>query len=930
MKRALSIFLIITLLAVFLTPLSADAAKDYHAYAQRLDRRSYDGQLGAEYTKRFTTFRVWAPTSDNVKVRFYKSGTAKKYYKEAPMTFFRDIGVWKAVVNGNLKNVYYTYVFERKGRFYETYDLYAKACGLNGKRSMVLDLDSTNPQGWDNDHHVVVENQTDAKIWEVHIADFSYSKSSGVSEKNRGKYLAFTETGTTVNSVSGAQPTCVDYLKQLGVNYVHINPFYDFGSVDEGDKSGKDSNFNWGYDPVNYNVPEGAYSSDPAHGAVRIKECKRMIQALHSAGIGVIMDVVYNHTQKWKDSAFNLTVPNYYYRLNPDETFSNGSGCGNDTASEHRMFSKYMVDSVKYWASEYHIDGFRFDLMGLHDVDTMNTIRHELDSLVSGEKLLMYGEAWNLKTAAADGTVLANQDNVQKLDSRIAAFDDTFRDAVKGSTAGMDKGFVQSSGSKANLKTGIMAQSNTTTGWAKAPTQTVTYASCHDNLTLWDKLVLSVKGKDKDYHKRYNDLVAMNKLSAAITFTSQGIPFILAGEEFCRTKEGDENSYKSGFKKNALDWNSLYTFGDVSDYYRGLIEVRDNISVFRDPTNTAANSLEFLTEVPSGVVAYTAEDSVYGKVCVIFNSSFEKVTVKTAGRWVKIVDGSFAGMKNLANVTDKVEVDKSSACVLVSKEGFDSAKPELKTGKVVVRYTENDEVFKSCVLNGTIGDSFSVSPLTEVQMEYNIVGKSGTEGSFSEEVRYCDFECEKYDGSYSAVTFECVDGASGKVIGDSTVMTNRIGQPYKTLSIPTIQGFSLDLDRLPANGCGAFSKDSIKVTYVYNKNTSDDNTCVVNIVYMATDGKILGTDTLSGDIDSPYSTSKIDFEGYSFVQATDNSKGSYSSSEQNVLYIYEPVSPLELVTTVVIIVIFVLAAGAFVFFAYKRRKKELMSKIEIS
>ncbi|MCH5304811.1 MAG: type I pullulanase, partial [Ruminococcus sp.] len=474
---------------------------------------------------------------------------------------------------------------------------------------------------WENDKHITVDKQTDARIWEVQISDFSSSPSSGVSKENRGKYLAFTENGTTVNSVSGSASTCVDYLKQLGVNFVQINPFYDFGSVDETDNSGNDNVYNWGYDPVNYNCPEGSYSSNPYKGAVRIKECKQMIQALHNAGIGVIMDVVYNHTHEWKKSAFNLTVPYYYYRMNSDGTYSNGSGCGNDTASEHKMFRKFMVDSVTYWASEYHIDGFRFDLMGLHDVDTMNAIRASLDKLDGGEKLLMYGEPWNLNTTADSGTVLANNNNISRLSDRIGAFDDTYRDALKGSTSGNDSGFIQSGQGKANLKTGITGQSSESTGWAKAPSQCVTYASCHDNLTLWDKLVKSVKGSNVKFTKRYNDLVSMNKLAGAITYTSQGISFMLAGEELCRTKNGDENSYKSGVKLNQIDWNNLYKYGDVSDYYKGLIEIRKNISAFTDASAETANSIEFLSDMPEGVLAYTLNDPNYKKVLVIFNSS---------------------------------------------------------------------------------------------------------------------------------------------------------------------------------------------------------------------------------------------------------------------------------------------------------------------
>ncbi len=930
MKRSFLLLLAI-LIVLLAAPLSqANAAFDYHAYAAKLDKRTYSGQLGAIYTKQATVFRVWAPTSENVKVRFYKSGTAKTYFKEVNLEFNKPTGVWHAKVKGDLKNKYYTYVFERKGEFFETYDIYAKACSVNGTRSMVVDLESTNPQGWDNDHHVTVDNQTDAKIWEVQIADFSSSPSSGVTRENRGKYLAFTELGTTVNSVSGAPSTCVDYLRKLGVNYVHINPFYDFGSIDETDKSGKDNVYNWGYDPVNYNCPEGSYSSDPYHGQVRIKECKEMIQSLHEAGIGVIMDVVYNHTQKWKDSAFNLTVPNYYYRINQDGSYSNGSGCGNDTASEHKMFSKYIVDSVTYWAQEYHIDGFRFDLMGLHDVNTMNTVRYSLDRLISGEKLLMYGEAWNLNTSVGYGAALATQDNVNMLDSRIAAFDDTYRDAIKGNNTPTSKGFIQTGGSKSDLKTGITGQCNSTMGWAKAPTQTVTYASCHDNLTLWDKLVLTEKDKDTDFHARHNDLVAMNKLAGAITYTSQGIPFILAGEEFCRTKEGDENSYKSGLKRNALDWNSLYTFGDVSDYYRGFIQIRDNIKAFRDPTSATAQSITFISDVPDGVLGYTLNDETYGKIAVIFNSADSEAAVSVPGTWARLCNSEFAGMKNLENVRDKVKLDKKSACVLVEKEKFDSVNKNTDTCRVVVSYKDRGEIFKSYVLTGKKGESYSVSPVTEVQMDYNIVKKSGTDGSFTEDTKFCDFECEKYDGSYSSVTFECVDDVSDKIIGDSTVMTNRSGQPYKTLEIPTIEGYTLNMDKLPKNGCGTFRNKDKKVVYRYNKKTIEDITCRVNIIYMSSEGKILGTDTLTGDAGAEYSTSEIEFENYNFSVVTENKSGKYSISEQNVLYIYDPVSPLEGLIYVFVAIIFAAAVVAFIIYVYKKRKKELMAKMEIS
>lgn len=928
-KRSLSLTLAVIILASCTAGFSATAVRDYSAYASKLDKTVYSGELGAIYTKKSTTFRVWAPNSDSVKVKFYKSGNSKKYTKITGMKKNKRTGVWSVRIKGNLKNTYYTYSIKRGRDTIETSDIYAKACGVNGEKSMVADLASTNPEGWQEDKHITVDTPTDAKIWEIQIADFSSSPTSGVSGDNRGKYLAFTEKGTTVNGISQGASTCVDYLKALGVNYVQINPFYDFGSVDETDDSGKDGNYNWGYDPVNYNCPEGSYSSDPYHGEVRIKECKQMIQALHNAGIGVIMDVVYNHTLKDKDSNFNLTVPDYYYRINPDGSWSNGSGCGNDTASERKMFRKYMIDSVLYWAEEYHIDGFRFDLMGLHDVDTMNAVRSALDGLDGGEKLIMYGEAWNLTTTADEGAVLANQNNISKLNLRIGAFDDTYRDAVKGSTSGADQGFLQSGSGKAKLKIGISGQADKITGWAKAPTQTVTYASCHDNLTLWDKLVKSVKGSKGKYGVRYNDLVAMNKLAGAITYTSQGISFMLAGEEFCRTKQGDENSYSSGTALNQIDWTYLETYGDVSDYYRGLMEIRSNISAFTDSTAETACNINYLPDMPTGVLAYTVNDPVYGKVLVIFNSSENNVQIKAQGSWVQLADEEVAGMKSLGTVINKVKVAPCGAAILVEKDKYNSSKPASDSGKVIVRYYSDGELFKSYTQNGKVGESYSVSALQSVLMDYNIKKRSGDSGTFSDSVRYCDFQCEKYSGGYSGVTFKFVDDSTDRGICDFMVMTNRQGQEYRTPNIPSVDGYLLNLDKLPKNGCGVFSKKDKTVKYRYTKKTSADTGCRVNIIYMASDGKILGTDTIMGEEGDSYSTSEIEFESYKFSSATDNSKGSFTLTEQNVLYIYDSVSLIFRITVAVSVLCAVIIVGVIAFVGYGRKKKRLMERLDI-
>ena len=721
---------------------------DYQAYAANLDKSAYSGNdLGASYSKKATTFKVWSPNAASVRVNIFEHGSDNEgdagSIMSRAMSLDKTTGVWSVTINGDLLNKYYTYSVTHGKTTKETADVYAKACGVNGQRSMVVDLSTTNPEGWENDKHVLVQNQTDASVWEISVADFSSSESSGVSEANRGKYLAFTEEGTTVNGVQGASSTCVDYLKKLGVKYVQIMPFYDFGSVDES-KNIMDQ-YNWGYDPVNYNCPEGSYSSNPKKGEVRIKECKQMIQALHNAGIGVIMDVVYNHTYT-SDSWLQRTVPNYYYRMNNDGTFSNGSGCSNDTASEHLMFRKYMIDSVTYWASEYHIDGFRFDLMGLHDVTTMNSIRTALDNLYadgSGSRILMYGEAWDMATNCDEGTVLASQKNLKQLSDRIGAFDDTIRDAIKGSTGGTDGAFVQEGSRRANLKTGIAGQSDTTTGWANVPSQCVTYASCHDNLCLYDKLVGSVYGADGKYRKRYEDLVAMNKLSAAIVITSQGIPFSLGGEEFCRSKDGDENSYASSRKENMLDWENVDLYSDVIEYYRGLYKIRDAFAAFSDSTAATANSLTYLSDVPKGVMGYTINNTESGKwsqMCVIFNGSDSAQNVTAKGDWVVLADNKTAGLRNIKNVTNSVKVEAHSAVIMVDTKSYDSAGIMDDEGAVVIDYYDNktEKLIKSQTLTGELGTSYDVTNLAST-LNYDVKKTDGEiKGVFTDQVGHAN------------------------------------------------------------------------------------------------------------------------------------------------------------------------------------------------
>ena len=917
---------------------------DYQAYAANLDKSAYSGNdLGASYSKKATTFKVWSPNAASVRVNIFEHGSDNEgdagSIMSRAMSLDKTTGVWSVTINGDLLNKYYTYSVTHGKTTKETADVYAKACGVNGQRSMVVDLSTTNPDGWENDKHVLVQNQTDASVWEISVADFSSSESSGVSEANRGKYLAFTEEGTTVNGVQGASSTCVDYLKKLGVKYVQIMPFYDFGSVDES-KNIMDQ-YNWGYDPVNYNCPEGSYSSNPKKGEVRIKECKQMIQALHNAGIGVIMDVVYNHTYT-SDSWLQRTVPNYYYRMNNDGTFSNGSGCSNDTASEHLMFRKYMIDSVTYWASEYHIDGFRFDLMGLHDVTTMNSIRTALDNLYadgSGSQILMYGEAWDMATNCDEGTVLASQKNLKQLSDRIGAFDDTIRDAIKGSTGGTDGAFVQEGSRRANLKTGIACQSDTTTGWANVPSQCVTYASCHDNLCLYDKLVGSVYGADGKYRKRYEDLVAMNKLSAAIVITSQGIPFSLGGEEFCRSKDGDENSYASSRKENMLDWENVDLYSDVIEYYRGLYKIRDAFAAFSDSTAATANSLTYLSDVPKGVMGYTINNTESGKwsqMCVIFNGSDSAQNVTAKGDWVVLADNKTAGLRNIKNVTNSVKVEAHSAVIMVDTKSYDSAGIMDDEGAVVIDYYDNktEKLIKSQTLTGELGTSYDLTNLAST-LNYDVKKTDGEiKGVFTDQVGHAKVYVEEYDGEMSTVTVKFVDETNNTEIEDSFLVKNRKGEQYYTPDLPSIKNYKLVLDDLPTNGAGKLDSASKTVTYKYTRVTDDEDktVCRVNAIYMDDSGKILDTKTITGVEGQAYSLSQNTYEEKDLVSVPEKANGTFKSGEINVVFSYssnpDPLKqmlPFVYVGTGLIIAL----CAASVIYSSNKRKKRIMAELDI-
>ena len=926
----------------FTTAASADEKKtDYQAYAAELDKSAYSGNdLGAVYTEKSTTFKVWSPKASAVSVDIYDYGSEAeggKSIRTTNMTLDKKTGVWSATISGDLAGKYYDYAVTHGEETKRTADIYARACGVNGKRSMVVDLRKTDPDNWENDLHVMVDKPTNASVWEISVADFSSSETSGVSKSNRGKFLAFTERGTTVDGIQGGTPTCMDYLKKLGVKYVQIMPMYDFGSVDESKDIMKQ--FNWGYDPVNYNVPEGSFSTDPYNGAVRIKECKQMIQALHNAGIGVIMDVVYNHTYS-TDSWFQYTVPNYYYRMNEDGTFSNGSGCSNDTASEHLMFRKYMIDSVTYWAKEYHIDGFRFDLMGLHDVTTMNDIRAALDGLYedgSGKKILMYGEAWNMPTKADEGTVMANQQNLTQMDDRIGAFDDTIRDAIKGSTAGADKGFVQSGGKRSDLKTGFLGQSNL--GWANVPSQCVTYASCHDNLCLYDKLVDSVYGSS-EYRKRHEDLVQMNKLSAAIVMTAQGIPFFLGGEEFCRSKDGDENSFSSSREENMLDWKNVESFSDVVEYYRGLLKIRDSFAAFMDCTAMTANHITSVEDLPKGVAGFyipNTEQGKWSKICTVFNGTGEDKNIAVEGEWIRIADENVAGLNNLGTCSGSVNVKAHSAAIMVDKQSYESAGISDYEGAVVMHIYDDKtkELLGTQVVTDSLGSVFDVNKLTE-RYNYDVKSVKGEKtGRYEEKPRYIDVYVTPYTGKTANVTIRFVDDINGAELADAYSIRNRPGQKYRTPDLPEIENYTLVLGDLPKNGAGELGDRDVTVTYKYTRITDDTDRsiCKVNVIYMDDGGQVIETQTLTGKEGEVYHIQQNEYEEKTLIEVPPQITGSFKKGEINVILTYnnkpDPLKQAMVWVFVGVGVIFALCIASAIL-SHNKRKKKLQAAMDFT
>lgn len=636
---------------------------------QKFDYEVYTGNdLGAVYSPKMTRFKVWAPEAESVKLNLYKQGEGDNLIDQHIMKKSAN-GTYVFEKQGDCNGIYYTYTVVNHGEEQEAVDPYTKAAGVNGQRGMVINLAKTNPQGFEMDGYRNPEHITDAIIYEGSVRDFTMDESSGVF--HNGKFLGLTEANTTNHF---GEATALDYISGLGVTHVQILPAFDFETVDEKNQKAQ---YNWGYDPDNYNVPEGSYAVSPYDGAVRIQEMKQMVLALHSRGIGVIMDVVFNHTYRRDDSNLQKIVPGYYYRS--DETgYTNGSGCGNEVASDRPMVQKLIVDSLIYWAKEYHIDGFRFDLMGVLDIDTMNVIAERLKEI--RPDIYLYGEGWNGGPSSLAEEKRAFKASAKKMPG-IGMFNDDIRDTIKGSVFYDDHlGFVNGGTHLENALrygiTGAVAHPQVdydaygSKPWAKEPGQSINYVSCHDNYTLWDKLSVSCPEASEEKKK------AMNRLCAAIVFTSQGVPFIQAAEEFLRSKPLPEkkgfaeNSYNMPDAVNSIKWDNIHEYPDMIAYYKGLMALRKAHPVFRMQSEAEmTQNLCFLSDTPENVVAYLLKgkgaDDTPENILVIFNGNDEEILYNLPeGKWKILVDDKTAGADGKKNISEKTDVEPLSALVL--------------------------------------------------------------------------------------------------------------------------------------------------------------------------------------------------------------------------------------------------------------------------
>lgn len=646
-----------------------------HPSADQLDSfDKYPGYYGDDlelvYKPEQSVFTLWAPTASKARLNLYSSGEGGEPEEQLDMEMADD-GTWRVSIDRDLKGSFYTFQIEKDGNWLdETPGIWAKAVGINGNRAAIIDWNETNPEGWESDRAPELKMYSDIILYELHHRDFSVAPNSGI--KNKGKFLALTETGTKTPE---GEASGIDHLKELGVTHIHILPSFDFATVDE--TRLEDNDYNWGYDPKNYNVPDGSYSTDPANPVVRIREFKEMVKSLHQNGLRIVLDVVYNHTASTDQSNFNLTVPGYFYRQNPDGSYSNGSGCGNETASERDMVRHYIIESVKFWAKEYHIDGFRFDLMGIHDIETMNRLREELQKI--DPTIFIYGEGWVAGDSPLPVEKRAVRDNVSQMEG-IAVFCDDFRDGVRGSTfdekhPGYASGNIN--GNYEPVKFGVVGGTQhpqvdyngllySSGPYAAAPSQIVNFVACHDGYCLVDKLKLSVEGDHAA-----DELLPIDKLVHTIMLTAQGVPFIRGGEEVMHDKKGEPNSFRSPDSINEIDWSLKAKNRDLFDYIKGLIALRKAHPAFRIPTVEGLQEwLHFLDTGDSGVIAYTLGEYANGdewkEILVAYNGNRHEAEINIPEQeWTVVCRNGEINLDSQDHLSGgNVQIAPSSALIL--------------------------------------------------------------------------------------------------------------------------------------------------------------------------------------------------------------------------------------------------------------------------
>lgn len=829
LKRLTSLVLaILMIMGITTVCLSADAAEvetastgaglglgNYYN-ATYLENKIYSGtDLGSNYTSSKTTWKVWSPEAKSITLNLYATGSDLENGAENlgshSLKLDSSTGVWSVALEGDYKNVYYTYTVNSKIGAKETFDIYAKACGVNGNRSMVVDLDSTDPEGWEKDNHVFVDQMTDEGIWEIHIADLTSSDNSGVSDEYSGKFLGFAEGGLTVNGKDGGSSTGIDYLVEQGIKAIHIQCPFDFASGDERN----DESYNWGYDPKNFYIPEGLYSTNPYDGNVRITEFKQLVQALHDRGIAVIMGVVFNHTFGSDQSPFTYTVPGYYYRMESATQYINCTACGNTLASDKQMFRNYMKQCVKYWVEEYHIDGFRFDLMASHDYQVMNEIRKMLNSMYNGEgkKIYMYGEPWT-GTGGDPGIYASNSctiSNASKLEQNIGCFNDTTRDAIQ-------KWFKGDTTQTATVKSGVT--SSTKSGLI--PNKSVTYFDCHDGVTWWDNIMAA---NGKQYDSTNATYRSMLRTSMTYLFTSQGIPYMLAGTEFARTKYGNGNSYNLG-DVNAFDWKRIDTYATEVDYVKGLREIRRAFSPFR--SSSSATTPNFLS-TGSNVIAYTLNNSKSGEwskaLVIVNNGSASSVNLPT-GSWTIVANGEKAGLTSLGTASGTYNVGANSSAILV--QGETSAK-SATFEKVTVKHVADGKTIKTTEALYAVGDTWRATPDNYTLFNHNVVGIESNAGTKLGNTYYGTVEAGQnvvvtinYESFNTAgyLTIKYVDEKGTSVSNDITFRM-LTGEKFD-LPFSNVSGYELVSSKYPDNFKGVFdaSKPAV-ITFVYKQLSVD-------------------------------------------------------------------------------------------------------------